>query len=174
MTRTPQDRGLSPKDASISGFLRGGWGTWIRTKTNRVRVCCATVTPFPNGFPNKFNRLWNCSDKAATREAQISAGPWWRPSIPYLRALASTVDAAFASLRDGWSVPLLVAFDGPAAHTRCDQFDPAHVRGRLLQEQASPAYPSGKRECLLRQIAEQRALARRGGLACPCLGGMPC
>src|SRR5688572_26381582 len=24
-----------------------GWGTWIRTKTNRVRVCCATVTPFP-------------------------------------------------------------------------------------------------------------------------------
>jgi hypothetical protein len=25
-----------------------GWGTWIRTKTNRVRVCCATVTPFPN------------------------------------------------------------------------------------------------------------------------------
>src|SRR5262249_18934983 len=26
---------------------QGGWGTWIRTKTNRVRVCCATVTPFP-------------------------------------------------------------------------------------------------------------------------------
>ena len=27
--------------------IRLGWGTWIRTKTNRVRVCCATVTPFP-------------------------------------------------------------------------------------------------------------------------------
>jgi hypothetical protein len=31
-----------------------GWGTWIRTKTNRVRVCCATVTPFPNGYPSSL------------------------------------------------------------------------------------------------------------------------
>ena len=37
-----------------------GWGTWIRTKTNRVRVCCATVTPFPNGFPSSFKRLAGC------------------------------------------------------------------------------------------------------------------
>jgi hypothetical protein len=33
------------RDGEFAG--RGGWGTWIRTKTNRVRVCCATVTPFP-------------------------------------------------------------------------------------------------------------------------------
>jgi hypothetical protein len=26
-----------------------GWGAWIRTKTGRVRVCSATVTPRPNG-----------------------------------------------------------------------------------------------------------------------------
>jgi hypothetical protein len=30
-----------------AGKSAAGWGTWIRTKTNRVRVCCATVTPFP-------------------------------------------------------------------------------------------------------------------------------
>jgi hypothetical protein len=34
-----------------------GWGTWIRTKTNRVRVCCATVTPFPNELLSNFNML---------------------------------------------------------------------------------------------------------------------
>ena len=27
-----------------------GWGTRIRTQTYRVRVCCATVTQFPNIF----------------------------------------------------------------------------------------------------------------------------
>jgi hypothetical protein len=42
------------------GSLRTGWGTWIRTKTNRVRVCCATVTPFPNQLLSNFNTLWNC------------------------------------------------------------------------------------------------------------------
>ncbi len=30
-----------------SSFFRG-WGIGIRTPTNRVRVCRATVTPFPN------------------------------------------------------------------------------------------------------------------------------
>ena len=45
-----------------SALRRAGWGTWIRTKTNRVRVCCATVTPFPNGFPNNFNGLERCSE----------------------------------------------------------------------------------------------------------------
>ena len=34
-----------------------GWGTWIRTKTNRVRVCCATVTPFPNGIAGRIQWL---------------------------------------------------------------------------------------------------------------------
>jgi hypothetical protein len=51
--------------ASIAKYIIGslwiGWGTWIRTKTNRVRVCCATVTPFPNGLLSKFNSLRNCS-----------------------------------------------------------------------------------------------------------------
>jgi hypothetical protein len=51
--------------ASIAKYTIGslwiGWGTWIRTKTNRVRVCCATVTPFPNGLLSKFNSLRNCS-----------------------------------------------------------------------------------------------------------------
>ncbi len=40
--------------------VMAGWGTWIRTKTNRVRVCCATVTPFPTGMPISFNQLPNC------------------------------------------------------------------------------------------------------------------
>src|SRR5581483_144518 len=43
------------------GSHQTGWGTWIRTKTNRVRVCCATVTPFPKGLLSKFNSLKNCS-----------------------------------------------------------------------------------------------------------------
>ena len=39
-----------------------GWGTWIRTKTNRVRVCCATVTPFPNGIAEQIQLLIYLSD----------------------------------------------------------------------------------------------------------------
>jgi hypothetical protein len=34
-------------DQMFAHITERGWGTWIRTKTNRVRVCCATVTPFP-------------------------------------------------------------------------------------------------------------------------------
>lgn len=46
------NEGLSRGRSVVSGLQRkralgSGWGTWIRTKTNRVRVCCATVTPFP-------------------------------------------------------------------------------------------------------------------------------
>ena len=42
-----------------------GWGTWIRTKTNRVRVCCATVTPFPT----------EASDIAALFLEVLQSGP---------------------------------------------------------------------------------------------------
>ena len=64
-----------------------GWGTWIRTKTNRVRVCCATVTPFPNGFPNKFNILVRCSE-AECELKRKSAYLASRPSIRSRRDLA--------------------------------------------------------------------------------------
>jgi len=41
-----------PRDAE---FLRrlcgGGWGTWIRTKTNRVRADCSTVKLSPKRMP---------------------------------------------------------------------------------------------------------------------------
>src|SRR5262249_29529931 len=52
-----------------------GWGTWIRTKTNRVRVCCATVTPFPNEFPNKFNVLDRCSEAECELERNSAISP---------------------------------------------------------------------------------------------------
>ena len=37
-------------------------------------VCCATVTPFPNGLLSKFNRLKNCS--AIARHGQIASASW--------------------------------------------------------------------------------------------------
>ena len=50
----------SPKISSnlktLLSYAGTGWGTWIRTKTNRVRVCCATVTPFPNGIVEQIQR----------------------------------------------------------------------------------------------------------------------
>ena|SRR5690349_15928973 len=69
---------------------RAGWGTWIRTKTNRVRVCCATVTPFPNGFPNNFNGLERCSE-AERKPRRKSAFLASRPSTCSLPGLASAV-----------------------------------------------------------------------------------
>ena len=44
------------RDTAAKEIILAGWGTWIRTKTNRVRVCCATVTPFPN-FPSNIRYL---------------------------------------------------------------------------------------------------------------------
>ncbi len=35
-------------DKSLSKLVDFGWGIGIRTPTNRVRVCRATVTQFPN------------------------------------------------------------------------------------------------------------------------------
>ena len=73
-----------------SALHRDGWGTWIRTKTNRVRVCCATVTPFPNGFPNNFNGLERCSE-AERKPGRKSAPLASRPSTRSLPGLASAV-----------------------------------------------------------------------------------
>jgi hypothetical protein len=62
-----------------------GWGTWIRTKTNRVRVCCATVTPFPNGIAEQIQyltELSNCGRKRVWRKSRLRRGsvlparPW--------------------------------------------------------------------------------------------------
>jgi hypothetical protein len=47
MKTAPAEGPLFDKTVPVQWFV-AGWGTWIRTKTNRVRVCCATVTPFPN------------------------------------------------------------------------------------------------------------------------------
>ena len=47
---TPRQSNNSAEKSGKEKPTYTGWGTWIRTKTNRVRVCCATVTPFPNGF----------------------------------------------------------------------------------------------------------------------------
>ena len=39
-----------------------GWGIGIRTPTNRVRVCRATVTLFPNGKRNYISTSSNCQE----------------------------------------------------------------------------------------------------------------
>ena len=54
-----------------------GWGTWIRTKTNRVRVCCATVTPFPNGIVEQIQCIIDPSDcgrKRVWRKSRLRRG----------------------------------------------------------------------------------------------------
>src|SRR5579872_2319184 len=78
--------------------LLSGWGTWIRTKTNRVRVCCATVTPFPNyqalSVVYAGNRLPRMR-RTPTREG--GCGPSTR-SLPLLasRVLGASCRAALA------------------------------------------------------------------------------
>src|SRR5690348_2877536 len=55
-----------PEDWSLDRATAGRWlGTWIRTKTNRVRVCCATVTPFPNGFTEQIQSVIEVSGSDA-------------------------------------------------------------------------------------------------------------
>jgi hypothetical protein len=146
----------------------GGWGTWIRTKTNRVRVCCATVTPFPNGIPNKFNNLWNCPDRAATCVAQIGAGPWLRPSILYLPALASAVEADFAGLEAGCFPPSPPLSHLATARTpgMVDIAARPHLV-RLLREIASSAYWGGNcaRAFFDKLPSNVRSRARAGSLA---------
>ena len=72
-----------------------GWGTWIRTKTNRVRVCCATVTPFPNGLSSLINGLCGYLDKSpAPGSGQITAR-WLRRSTRSILPLASAEEGPF-------------------------------------------------------------------------------
>ena len=81
---------------SVWAALAAGWGTWIRTKTNRVRVCCATVTPFPNGLPSVFNSLFGYPGKShAAGTGQITAR-WWQRSTRLIPPLASTEAPAFS------------------------------------------------------------------------------
>src|SRR5215467_10292638 len=68
-----------------------GWGTWIRTKTNRVRVCCATVTPFPKGLLSRFNGLWNCSATAPLAADRLRR---WPPFYSLVAALGKSVAPA--------------------------------------------------------------------------------
>jgi hypothetical protein len=47
-------KGLTPGNRAealnaVRHFKESGWGTWIRTKTARVRVGSSTVKLFPNG-----------------------------------------------------------------------------------------------------------------------------
>ena len=76
-----------------------GWGTWIRTKTNRVRVCCATVTPFPNGLPSAINSLFGYPGKShAAGPGQIAAR-WSQRSTRLILPLASAEAEAFFVVR---------------------------------------------------------------------------
>src|SRR5437879_11970871 len=78
-----------------------GWGTWIRTKTNRVRVCCATVTPFPHRLPSAINSLHDYPGKShAAGSGQITAR-WWRRSTRLIQPLASMQARAFLEARQG-------------------------------------------------------------------------
>lgn len=70
------------------GSLWIGWGTWIRTKTNRVRVCCATVTPFPNGLLSKFNSL---RKPLGHRAADGKLPPGWPPFYSLAAALGKPI-----------------------------------------------------------------------------------
>jgi hypothetical protein len=80
------------------GILWAGWGTWIRTKTNRVRVCCATVTPFPNGLMSKFNTL---RDRLAIAPWRQIAPTGWPPFYSLAAALGKPgTDAEAAHPRD--------------------------------------------------------------------------
>ena len=76
-----------------------GWGTWIRTKTNRVRVCCATVTPFPNGIPRRINALDDHPGKSlAAGSGQITAR-WRGRSTRLILSLASAEAQSFSASR---------------------------------------------------------------------------
>jgi hypothetical protein len=62
----------SPQSLLFAGVPRTGWGTWIRTKIDGVRVRCSTVELSPNG-PAQKGRLcawaWRVNSEA-TRAAQ--------------------------------------------------------------------------------------------------------
>ena len=88
-------RGQGASELAGVRIAAAGWGTWIRTKTNRVRVCCATVTPFPNGLPSEINSLFGCPGKShAAGPGQITAR-WSERSTRLILSLASAEAKAF-------------------------------------------------------------------------------
>jgi hypothetical protein len=147
-----------------------GWGTWIRTKTNRVRVCCATVTPFPNRFPNIFNGLERCSEaeREPTRKSAFLA---WRSSIRSPRDLARGLgkcghlrarDRAFGAGRAP-STPAMVL--SSIMHVSCEPRE---------QRQLQVAHFRRKARRLLRQIAKPRAAGPSlAGLMSACNASAP-
>ena len=44
---------LTPSGDTACSVCWAGWGTWIRTKTKRVRATRSTVKLFPNGGASK-------------------------------------------------------------------------------------------------------------------------
>jgi hypothetical protein len=88
-------RGLKQETQAMRAARAAGWGTWIRTKTNRVRVCCATVTPFPNRLPSAINSLFGCPGRShAAGPGQITAR-WSERSTRLVLPLASAEAEAF-------------------------------------------------------------------------------
>jgi hypothetical protein len=92
---------------------RGGWGTWIRTKTNRVRVCCATVTPFPNGLSSLINSLFDYLDKSPTPGSGQITARLLRRSTRSVLSLASAEEGPFRTSACA-NAP---GFDGPLSPT---------------------------------------------------------
>jgi hypothetical protein len=83
------------KATRAEGGFQAGWGTWIRTKTNRVRVCCATVTPFPNGLPSVINSLCGYPGKSHAAGSGQSTARWSQRSTRLILPLASAEAGAF-------------------------------------------------------------------------------
>ena len=110
-----------------------GWGTWIRTKTNRVRVCCATVTPFPNGIAEQIQWLIDlsgCGRKRVWRKSRLRRG-----SVLPARPWAGKRCGARARLtRRGSATPTPYRYGG------LDRAEVRHVRRRVrqLHEGADP------------------------------------
>ena len=162
-----------------------GWGTWIRTKTNRVRVCCATVTPFPNGLPSVINSLCGYPGKShAAGPGQITAR-WSQRSTRLILPLASAEAEAFLqSARPGRTASrhaeaqaaISIVARGLQGWRDCPL--PTHPRSRLCSvcarnaQRAHPATNGGYRfaapprrptcrpiagmQCLLYQTRRQR------------------
>jgi hypothetical protein len=128
---------------SKSGAAReGGWGTWIRTKTNRVRVCCATVTPFPNGLPSLINSLCGYPGKSHTAGAGQITARWWQRSTRLIPLLASAEAAAFCR-------PLVRKAGSPAPPRRAGAMCSSRVAsagGALLNISATHCSPKAQRQ----------------------------
>ncbi len=65
----------SPRFSSVSEAWSGrGWGTWIRTRTDGVRVRCSTVKLFPNGGWRVIYRVAGMRSRARGQKSGVGAG----------------------------------------------------------------------------------------------------